>query len=53
MIILCFFLGGILGAFTYQHFQLKTLLIPVGLLLFALWYDRLLIRYYYIKRKLR
>ncbi|MET3037574.1 YoaK family protein [Chryseobacterium sp. NRRL B-14859] len=53
MIILCFFLGGILGAFTYQHFQLKTLLIPVGLLLFALWYDRLLIRYYHIKRKLR
>lgn len=53
MIISCFFLGGILGALVYQHFQLKTLLIPAGLLLFALWYDRLLFRYYHLKRKLR
>ncbi|KPE52775.1 YoaK family protein [Chryseobacterium indologenes] len=53
MIIFCFFLGGIVGALTYQHFQLKTLVIPAGLLLFALWYDRLLVRYYHIKRKFR
>ncbi|MET3539102.1 YoaK family protein [Chryseobacterium limigenitum] len=53
MIINCFFLGGILGALVYQHFQLKTLLIPAGLLLFILWYDRLLFRYYHLKRKLR
>ncbi|MBB4807150.1 uncharacterized membrane protein YoaK (UPF0700 family) [Chryseobacterium defluvii] len=53
MIISCFFLGGILGALVYQHFQLKTLLIPAGLLLFAVWYDRLLFRYYHLKRKLR
>ncbi|KFF73651.1 membrane protein [Chryseobacterium sp. P1-3] len=53
MIISCFFLGGILGALVYQHFQLKTLLIPAGLLLFAAWYDRLLFRYYHLKRKLR
>ncbi|AZB28427.1 YoaK family protein [Chryseobacterium balustinum] len=53
MIIICFFSGGIIGALTYQHFQLKTLLIPACLLLFALWYDRLLAKYYHIKRKLR
>ncbi|MCS3869394.1 uncharacterized membrane protein YoaK (UPF0700 family) [Chryseobacterium ginsenosidimutans] len=53
MIISCFFLGGILGALVYQHFQLKTLLIPASLLLFALWYDELLFRYYHLKRKLR
>ncbi|MEG1591793.1 YoaK family protein [Chryseobacterium sp.] len=53
MIIICFFSGGIIGALTYQHFQLKTLLIPACLLLFALWYDGLLAKYYHIKRKLR
>jgi len=53
MIISCFFFGGILGALTYQHFNLRTLLIPASLLLFALWYDGLLFRYYHLKRKLR
>ncbi|WP_412850688.1 YoaK family protein [Chryseobacterium sp. PMSZPI] len=53
MIISGFFVGGIIGGFTYLHFQLKTLLIPVVLLLFALWYDGILLRYYYLKRKLR
>ncbi|MDQ0594952.1 uncharacterized membrane protein YoaK (UPF0700 family) [Chryseobacterium ginsenosidimutans] len=53
MIISCFFLGGIIGGFTYQQIQLKTLLLPATLLLFALWYDRLLFRYYHLKRKLR
>ncbi|UOU98173.1 DUF1275 domain-containing protein [Chryseobacterium daecheongense] len=53
MIISCFFLGGIIGGFSYQHFQLKTLFIPVALLLFAQWYDRLLFKYYSLKRRLR
>ncbi|CAD0218272.1 YoaK family protein [Chryseobacterium sp. JV274] len=53
MIIICFFLGGIIGGFTYQQFQLKTLLLPATFLLFAVWYDRLLFRYYHLKRKLR
>lgn len=53
MIIGCFFIGGILGAFTYQSFQLKTLLLPAILLLYAMWYDRILVKYYRIKRKLR
>ena len=52
-IICCFFLGCIIGGFTYPYFELRTLLLPVGLLLFALWYDRLLFRYYYLKRKFR
>lgn len=53
MIISCFFLGGIIGGITFQHFELKTLLIPAVLLLFALWYDRVLFRYYHFKRKFR
>lgn len=53
MIICCFFLGGIIGGFMFQQFGLRTLLLPVCLLLFALWYDRLLHRYYHFKRKFR
>ncbi|MDN3692298.1 YoaK family protein [Chryseobacterium tructae] len=52
-IISCFFLGGIIGGFTYPYFGSKTLLFPVTLLLFTLWYDRLLFRYYYLRRKFR
>ncbi|WP_293788830.1 YoaK family protein [uncultured Pedobacter sp.] len=51
MIIGGFFLGGMLGGFGYWHFQLKILLLPVLLLLGALWYDGLLFRYYHLKRK--
>ncbi|MBP2618113.1 YoaK family protein [Chryseobacterium jejuense] len=53
MIISCFFLGGIIGGFFYHQFQLKALLLPAALLLFAVWYDKLLFRYYYLRRKLR
>lgn len=53
MIICGFFLGGIIGGFAYLHFALKTLLLPVGLLFVALWYDRLLSRYYHLRRKFR
>lgn len=52
-IISCFFMGGIIGGFLFPFFDLKTLLIPVGLLLYALYYDRLLFRYYKLKRKFR
>lgn len=53
VIIACFFVGGVLGGFLYLHFGLKTLLFPATLLLFALWYDHLLFRFYHLKRKLR
>lgn len=52
MIIGCFFVGGNVGAFVFSGFGLQTLILAVVLLLFALWYDRLLFRYYYIRRKL-
>ncbi|MDV3970709.1 hypothetical protein PIECOFPK_02352 [Mycovorax composti] len=52
-IICCFFSGGIIGGFIFPYLELRTLLIAVGLLLFALWYDRLLFRYYILKRRFR
>lgn len=52
-IIGCFFLGGILGGFAYQYMGLRTLLIPAALLLYVMWYDRLLFQYYHIRRKFR
>lgn len=53
MIISCFFFGGIIGGIAFQYFDLKTLLIPAALLLFALWYDKILFRYYHLKRRFR
>lgn len=53
MIISCFFLGGILGGFAYQFVGIRTLLLPAVLLLFVMWYDRLLYQYYHIRRKFR
>ncbi len=53
IIIFCFFLGGIAGGYLYLNFKLASLFFPAGLLLSALWYDRLLFRYYYFKRKFR
>jgi uncharacterized membrane protein YoaK (UPF0700 family) len=53
IIIACFFLGCITGGFLYIRFALKTLLLPVSLLLFTVWYDQLLFRFYNLKRKLR
>lgn len=52
-IICCFFAGCILGGFAFPYFELKTLLLPVGLLFFALWYDHLLFGYYSLRRKFR
>ncbi|MGY3054681.1 uncharacterized membrane protein YoaK (UPF0700 family) [Pedobacter sp. UYEF25] len=53
MIITCFFSGGIIGGFLFGHFAMKTLIFPAALLLFTLWYDRLLFRFYNLKRKYR
>ncbi len=53
MIIAGFFIGGILGGFMFQFFKLKTLLLPAVMLLFALWYDHILLQFYHLKRSLR
>lgn len=53
MIISGFFCGGLLGALTYDQLGIATLLFPVGILLVALWYDRLRFSYYQFKRKTR
>ncbi|WP_134088606.1 YoaK family protein [Olivibacter sp. XZL3] len=50
-IIACFFLGGIIGAFVYRYIGIRTLFLPISMLVIALWYDRLLFRYYHLKRK--
>jgi uncharacterized membrane protein YoaK (UPF0700 family) len=52
-IIGCFFIGGILGGYLLPFWGLRTLLIPASLLVFALWYDSLLFKFYKIKRRLR
>lgn len=46
-----FFLGGIIGAFVYGWFERKTLLLPVIILLIALFYDRILLGFYRLRRK--
>ncbi len=53
LIIGCFFLGCIVGGYIYLRFELKTLLLPIGLLFFALWFNRLSSRYYHLKRRFR
>jgi len=52
-IIGCFFIGGLLGGFIFLKLGIRTLYIPVALLAVALWYDRILLRIYHIRRKLR
>ncbi|MCW2262154.1 MULTISPECIES: YoaK family protein [Sphingobacterium] len=46
-----FFLGGIIGAFLYVWFDRKTLLLPILILLIALYFDRILLGYYRFRRK--
>ncbi|MDR6735333.1 YoaK family protein [Sphingobacterium sp. 2149] len=53
MIIAGFFIGGIVGGFMFQFFKLQTLLLPAVMLLFALWYDHILLQFYHLKRSLR
>ncbi|MHA6727067.1 YoaK family protein [Chryseobacterium sp. A301] len=49
-IIAFFFLGGIGGGLLYPYFGLRTLLVSAALLLFALYYDRILQRYHDVRR---
>ncbi len=53
VIIACFFSGCIIGGFGYRMIQLKTLIVTAGLLFCVIRYDKLLYRYYSLKRKLR
>ncbi|WP_336960170.1 YoaK family protein [Chryseobacterium contaminans] len=53
VIIGCFFSGCIMGGFLYMMINLKTLLLAAGLLFGIIRYDKLLYRYYALKRKLR
>jgi len=50
-IIGCFFSGGLIGGFAFPSLGRITLCIPVALLFFSLWYDRLLLRFYNVRRK--
>ena len=52
-IIGCFFFGCIAGGLVFEHFELKTLLLASSFLIFALYYDHILFRFYHIKRKLK
>ena len=53
IIVTGFFLGGIAGAFLFGWLGRKTLLLPVSILLLALYYDRVLMVYYRSVRKYR
>lgn len=52
-IIFCFFVGGIVGGYFYMQVGLRAFLLPTVLLLIALRHDRIMLRYYYLKRKYR
>jgi uncharacterized membrane protein YoaK (UPF0700 family) len=52
VIIICFFSGCIVGGLLYKLFYIKTLLFASGFLVYIIWYDRILYRYYFL-RKLR
>lgn len=52
-IVCSFFLGCLSGGLLYTYLGLKTLFFPAAMLILGLWYDRLLFRYYYLKRKFR
>lgn len=51
IIILGFFLGGLVCALLFKWLDQRTLLLPVGILIFALYRDRLLLGYYRYKRR--
>lgn len=53
IIIFCFFSGCLLGGVLYHSLALKTLLIAVLVLLAALYYDYVILRYYHLKRKFK
>lgn len=48
-----FFLGCLSGGYLYQKFALGTLLLADLLLVFALFYDNILFRYYQLRRRVK
>ena len=50
-IILCFFLGCLLGGVLFGSLKMYTLLCAIAILLVALFYDYARLRYFYLKRK--
>lgn len=48
-----FFMGGIMGALFHRVCQLWTLVLPIALLVLALYYDRMRVNYLQLKRKWR
>jgi len=52
-IIICFFLGCVSGGFGYEKYGLKALFIAIVILMVALFYDIILLHFYYLKRKIR
>lgn len=53
IIISGFFIGGVIGALLHREYHLRTLLVPVGVLVLALYYDRMRLNYYHLRKKLR
>lgn len=53
VIIICFFLGCIIGGYLFKSIQLRTLLLTAACLLIALFYDHLRYRIYHFRRKTR
>lgn len=50
-VVLFFFLGGLTGGYCYKYLALKTLFIGCAILLVALLYDFILLKYYHVRRK--
>ncbi|CAN5797871.1 YoaK family protein [soil metagenome] len=52
-IIVCFFLGCLIGGFVFRSFELRTLMLAAGFLIIALFYDSLRFLFYNLKRKVQ
>lgn len=52
IIIAFFFLGGIIGGFSFRFYQLKTLLLASLFLVIAMLYDSIRYHFYFYKRKI-
>lgn len=52
MIVLFFFLGGICGGFLFQVVRFEAFVLPVSVLMLALFYDLIRINYFILRRKI-
>ncbi len=52
-IILCFFLGGVLGGIFYEKYELKIIFFAAFSLIIALLFDNIIIYYHLTKRKIK